>query len=396
MITHWVERQLLTTDNWVTMMAPLPKDEQVASALSTFTVDKLIASTDVQAKIADALPEKAAFLAGPLTDQIDQRATNLTKRLIKSDQFQGIWIAANRTAHSRLVNRARNGSGSDQAATTTSSSGKKVAGFTLDLSALKSTVVNALGPIGDALFKNQPAGGDEQGAAPAGGQGAAGTGSGTSIAVNLKQSFATFSKSVKLIDFLNGTLWLLGLACLLGALALSNSRRRLLLIISASFTIIALLQLIGVRALRPSIINSVENSAFRPAVGVIYDGLLASFRHSATNVFVVFLVIAIICIMTNPRLIARSGWVSRRLKAAGLSTPARYVRLGREWTARYYREIIGGGAFLMLVYMAFGPDFDWQGLIRAVLVVAIFASLVGLVSLRPTGLTGRAPPMKHA
>ena len=51
MAVHWVERQVLTTSSWVQVVGPLPKDERVATALSSYTVDKLVTATDLQNKI---------------------------------------------------------------------------------------------------------------------------------------------------------------------------------------------------------------------------------------------------------------------------------------------------------------------------------------------------------
>jgi len=403
MFAHWAERQLLTTDNWVALVAPLPKNESVATAISDTAVNRIIAAADVQSKVASALPDKAAFLAGPLTDQIDQLATKVTKQFIMSDQFQSVWITANRTAQSRLVSNARTGnnyaSGNTPAAKAQAAASSKIANFKLDLSSVKSSVITRLGPIGDALFKHQSAGGGDQEIAPADDSSSAPATliptAPVEVNVALKQSSANFSKIVRLTDFINGTFWLLGLTCLIGAIALSGSRRRLLLIISITLTTIALLQLIGVRALRPSIINQVQNSAYQPAASVVYDSLVATFKRSATNIFVVGTVIAIICTLTNPRLLARSDWVSSKLTAAGKSRVAGYIRSGREFIGRNTGVIIGIGAFLVLVFMAFVPDFDWQGVIRALLVIGLFAGLVMLLALRPV-IRGRDPPMKHA
>src|SRR5437660_702671 len=67
---HWAERQIFTTDNWVAMVTPWPKQPAVYNALGSFISDQVFTNAPIQAEIADALPPKAAFLAGPLTGQL--------------------------------------------------------------------------------------------------------------------------------------------------------------------------------------------------------------------------------------------------------------------------------------------------------------------------------------
>src|SRR4051812_25068299 len=66
LLVHWTERQLLTTDNWVKLVAPMPKDNSVATALSTYSVNKLFTEADLETKIEQVLPPQAALLLQPL------------------------------------------------------------------------------------------------------------------------------------------------------------------------------------------------------------------------------------------------------------------------------------------------------------------------------------------
>src|SRR5438045_3100633 len=91
---HWTERQILTTDNWIKIVGPLPKNEAVASSLSDYSVNQLFTNIDLEAKITQALPDKAAFLAPPLVDRLETRTKDFTQKIIQSDRFSAIWISA--------------------------------------------------------------------------------------------------------------------------------------------------------------------------------------------------------------------------------------------------------------------------------------------------------------
>lgn len=63
----WGARTSLNTDRWVSTVAPLPQDPQVADAVSTYVTREVLRVLDVRDRIAGALPPNAAFLATPVT-----------------------------------------------------------------------------------------------------------------------------------------------------------------------------------------------------------------------------------------------------------------------------------------------------------------------------------------
>src|SRR5579862_9353665 len=103
---HWVERQVLTTDNWVAMVAPLPQVPVVTSALAGYVTTQIFTNIPVEQEIKDALPPRAAFLASPLASQLQTLTNKIATQVLKSDNFETIWTAANRTAMDRLTNNA--------------------------------------------------------------------------------------------------------------------------------------------------------------------------------------------------------------------------------------------------------------------------------------------------
>ena len=89
------------------MVGPLPQNPTVAAALSDYAVTQLFAAVNVEQVVTNALPPKAAFLAGPLTTELRSLATQTGQKVVASDQFNQVWVAADRTASSTLIGLGR-------------------------------------------------------------------------------------------------------------------------------------------------------------------------------------------------------------------------------------------------------------------------------------------------
>ncbi|MGW8379739.1 hypothetical protein [Streptomyces sp. ODS28] len=107
----WGARTTLNTDRWVATVAPLPRDPKVNAAVSAYLTDQVFSAVDVERRLKRALPPRAAFLAGPVTDSVHDYMRTSVSRLLKSDSFQDLWRGANRAAHARLVATLENKNG---------------------------------------------------------------------------------------------------------------------------------------------------------------------------------------------------------------------------------------------------------------------------------------------
>src|SRR5207248_2916865 len=99
----WAATTTLNTDRWVRTVAPLPQDAAVAAAVSQYTTDQLFDVINVEQRLRDALPPRAAFVAGPLAGQLHDAIQKNVNRVLRSDRFQPVWIAANRQAHQQAM-----------------------------------------------------------------------------------------------------------------------------------------------------------------------------------------------------------------------------------------------------------------------------------------------------
>jgi hypothetical protein len=99
----WAATTVLSTDRWVSTVAPLPKDPKIAAAVAEYSTTQLFEAIDVQQRIETVLPQQAAFIAGPVTGQLRTTIRNTVVNVMQSDQFQRIWVELNTRVHDRVM-----------------------------------------------------------------------------------------------------------------------------------------------------------------------------------------------------------------------------------------------------------------------------------------------------
>ena len=99
----WLRRTTIDTNHWVDTVGPLASDPKVQAALATWSADQLEQLINVQGYLGDALPQRAEILAGPLSSAINGFIETEAGKFFASDQFEKLWIAANRIAHERVI-----------------------------------------------------------------------------------------------------------------------------------------------------------------------------------------------------------------------------------------------------------------------------------------------------
>ena len=115
-VVTWGHNTVLNTNGWVRTVGPLGSDPAVTAAVSREVTDQLFTAVDAQAQIASALPPKASFLAAPISNGVKGYVQTAVNNVLNSQQFQTLWVEANRFAHEQLVTVLR---GDSKALTTT-------------------------------------------------------------------------------------------------------------------------------------------------------------------------------------------------------------------------------------------------------------------------------------
>src|SRR5689334_13598151 len=114
--TVWLRSTLLDNDQFVSTLAPLADDPAVQQALANRVTNALINGTDIEAKIKDALPQRAKPAAPFIAGGAQQFVQTISLDLIQSDRFQHLWDEMLRRAHSQVV-AVLQGKGSDRIST---------------------------------------------------------------------------------------------------------------------------------------------------------------------------------------------------------------------------------------------------------------------------------------
>lgn len=99
----WAGRTTLNTDRWVETVTSLDKDPAVRAAVATYVTDQVFTTPNVDQRVQEALPPKAAFLVSPLTGQVHGFVQSSVNKVLTSDQFAQLWPAINRAAHKQIM-----------------------------------------------------------------------------------------------------------------------------------------------------------------------------------------------------------------------------------------------------------------------------------------------------
>ena len=361
-VVYWAEKQVFTTDNWVELVSPLPKNEAVANSLGNYITDQIFNEEDVQKRVSNALPPEASFLAGPLTQQLEELTTRASQRFVSRDAFQTIWAGANRIAMERLLSTARGDTPPLQA--------KVNEKFNLNLSDTTGELKQILGTASEAIPALQPA--SEEAVV---------------VATDLRTRADTLRRVVRTTDNLAALLPAALLASFLVALALSKRRRRTALTISVVVIVAMLLELVGIKWLRQETLDLVNNPSNLSAVGYIYDTLVQWLKEMTYVVLGVAFIVGGFLVVAGPSRWARTFRSYLRTERIQSSRFVASWRSMRQWVKRNEYYVWLGAIILTLAYTALVATVDGRTAINISLLIVSMIALVHIIATPPRKLT---------
>jgi hypothetical protein len=148
----FVKNEITNTDRYVQTVKPLSSDPAIQSYVAEDVSKELFARVDIPRYVREALPKRAQPLAGPLTSALQGFVHEAVLRILQTDQFQQLWVDANRVAHTQLVNVL---TGNENGTVTATSNGA----VTVDLSQVTKLVTERLQSTGIDLFSKIPVAG---------------------------------------------------------------------------------------------------------------------------------------------------------------------------------------------------------------------------------------------
>jgi hypothetical protein len=93
----------------VATVGPLSQNEVIANALSTYVTTELFNLVAAEQVAQEMLPPDLAFLSGPAVSTVRDVVIEALAKVIQSDQFNAVWVAANRAFHEALMVALRGG-----------------------------------------------------------------------------------------------------------------------------------------------------------------------------------------------------------------------------------------------------------------------------------------------
>jgi CheY-like chemotaxis protein len=372
----WAHQTLLNTDRWVKTVGPLGADPAVTAALQVQISNQVFAILPAQELIAEALPERSRFLAGPLTNAIKGFVNDQVGNLLASPQFQQAWVEANRVVHTQVVAVLRG----DTAVVQTRNG---------------QVVLNLLPVINQALSRLEQLASDligkdvnlptiTNGEVPE----AARAKLSSALGVQLPADFGEIvvfqsdrlqsaQDAVRLFDRLVVAIVVLALVLLVATFWLSRSRRRTLL----QVTIGVMLGLVVLRRLtmrgEQELVDMAKVDVNRGAVQAVTDQVLAGFFSLTRLLILVGLAIVLLALVTGPY---RWAVALRRrvveLWRALVEVGGRGREAGREspalaWIREHVALLQLGGA-IVAVLVLLVVDLSWAAFLIVLALLALY------------------------
>src|SRR3954454_4420402 len=377
----WAATTVLSTDRWVSTVAPLPKDPRIAAAVAEYSTAQLFEVLDVQQRIESVLPAQAAFVAGPITGQLRTQTYNTVVKVMQSDQFQTIWVQLNAQVHDRVLAIVE---GKSQTVTAQQDR------VEINLLPLINQVIRALSDqlptiFGKTITLPDLSSGEIPDNLRVRVQDALG--------VTLPENFAQFTvydngqlyavqQSVAaakryLVLFVTGTVVLL-----LVALVISPWRRRTLVQLGLWLVVAAVAVSAVLRGIRDQLLAQVPEGVYRDGVAAAVTSVFSLLRTRGTQLIWIGAILAVVCYLFGPG--RGATWLRAQVRRGAVATGHATARGGRwlggnapGWIAahrdllRVSGLVVGGILALVLS--------SWTSLLVILIVVAAYEVAVTLI-----------------
>jgi hypothetical protein len=366
-IAIWAHNQLTNTDRYVETVSPLAGNQDIQAAVATRVVNALFANVDVSKRIENALPARADFLGQPIANATKSYATDVTEKLLASDQFQKLWDGVNRRAHNQLVALL-----TDEPKKAHGAVSIDKGQVSLDLGSVIKKVQAKLVDAGLTFLENVHVPPVSR-----------------TIAIINTEGLSEARTYLGILDTLAWVLPVLGVLALIGAAVVVPTRRRatiraaLVLVASCAFTL-ALLA-IG-RSLYLDAAASPNVS--KDAASAVFDILVRNLRYGIITLAVIGIIIALVAYFVGPsapavkaRSLASSGISGARRRAGDLGYQSSPVET---FAAAHRRGLELGVALIALLVLVL---LDHPGIGAVVLIAIVALIVVGFIEFLARGAT---------
>lgn len=378
----WAHRTLLNTDSWVNAVGPLASNPDVTDAVAREVTTQLLTVINAQELAANALPEKAKVLAGPLSNAVGQFVGEKVAELMQTQQFADFWVEANRRVHPVVVKVLRG----DTKALLTSDGTVQLNLLPLLADALRFIQGKAPGLLGDAstipdISFDTPVDQARQE---------------LSTAVNrpLPPTFGTptifqsdklkaAQDAVAVFDKAIVALLVVTLLLLIATIALAPNRRRILIVLGLGTVIAIAIASAVITAIRNQVLDLITDPESRLAVKTTASTLVSRLRLTTDVLVAIGLAVALIAFLTGgsrPAVAIRRGTAHLLRSITGQVDPASQPK-ALTWIQNHATEARWAGAVLGVLSLLFLIE-GWWGLFLTVLVVGLYEAAVAFLAAR--------------
>ena len=283
-VVVYARNELLNTDTFVATVAPLAKDPAVQTAVATRVSDNLVARTDVEQRVKDALPVRAGFLANPITGAVHSATYQITLKLVQSQQFQHLWELALRRSHAQVDNLLLG----NKVGALQSTNGK----VTVDLTQVENAAKKQLEAHGLSVFNKVP------------------NYTGTPFVLFQSDQLAKLQRWVRFLNRLALVLPIVAILVFAGAVLLAKDRRRGLVHAASGLAVSMAVLLIAANVGRNQYLQSLSPRQSKAATTAVIDTVDASLLDSVRTVLVLAAVVALVAFVVGLGPVRR-WWANR-------------------------------------------------------------------------------------
>jgi|GEM_PF-465101 len=367
-VTVWAVNTVTNTDHYVETVAPLAHERVVTDFVAVDATNQLFAKLDVHDKIAGVLPEKASFLARPLTNTLHTFVQRKLKELLRSEWFQNLWNNVNRRSHATLVDIL---------------SGKTVPGqrvnkVLVNLTPVLTKAIDQLDEHGVTLFDQ------------------------VRTQVHQAQSFtlqlasskqvAKASKFFRAASDLGWAAPVAAVVLIILAMIVAVDRRKTLLRIAVGVSLMVLLVLAGLALGRSYFLSHAADRVSPTVTGAIFDTLIRFLKTGLRWVLLIAVILSVLLWLIGParwprwlRAQAARGirWVGRRAAELGNESNRRRATAGARRGAAWALEHASGlrllGVVVAGIVVIFGGNLSVGGVWWTIIGLAIYLVVLELV-----------------
>lgn len=356
-VALFVKQQINDTDRYVQTVKPLASNPAIQAYVAEDVANQLFERVDIKEYVEDALPKRADVLAGPLTSALQGFVRQAVERILATDQFQTVWIEANRIAHAQLVNIL---TGKKTGGVTATANGA----VTVDLSEVTKLVQQQLESTGIDLFSKIPI-------ASIGGK----------VTIFQSNDLYKARSGFRILNTVAFALPFIVLACFGAAIYLSRNRRRGFVACAIGFAIGSLFLALALFVARGAYLNAATSNALPyDAAAAMYDTLVRFLLTSVRAAAFFSLIVIIAVFFAGPSRFA--VWFRTRVRQGANWLGRQSDEAGWEWLApNAFVVRRKNGMRIIVAVLAFLVLFRWKHPTPSIVVylAALTLLLLGLI-----------------